>query len=71
MAKPDVKKFLEDPAFEEDRQLFGAFIEAHLTKKAAEAATKKAPENIFDRMFGVGKSEDDRPLLSRIFDPKA
>lgn len=59
--KPDLKTFLEDPAFQADRELLGGFVESLLTKKAEEAAKKKAeedaanPPSIFDIMFGRSK----------------
>lgn len=66
---PDVKKFLEDPKFAGDREVFSAFIEHELERRAELASKKAAPENIFDRIFGVGvKKNDDRTLLQRIFD---
>lgn len=60
--RPDAKRFLTDPEFAEDRNLFGAFVEDFLLKKE-EAAKKKreeenaaaGDENIFDRMFGGRK----------------
>lgn len=56
--KPDLKTFLEDPAFQTDRELLGGFVEHLLTKKAEEAAKKRAeeeaanPPSIFDKLFG-------------------
>lgn len=56
--RPDLKTFLEDPAFQSDRELFGGFVEHFLTQKE-EAARKKReadeianPPSIFDRIFG-------------------
>ena len=56
--KPDLKTFLEDPAFQSDRELLGGFMEHLLTKKAEEARKKKDdedklnPPSIFDQLFG-------------------
>lgn len=56
--KPDLQTFLTDPAFQADRELLGGFVQDFLTKKAEEAAKKKAeeeaqnPPSIFDRLFG-------------------
>lgn len=61
--RPDVKKFLEDPAFAEDRALMAGFLEHELTRRAQEAKAKKKPENIFDMLFGVGASDDDSPSI--------
>jgi hypothetical protein len=56
--RPDLKTFLEDPAFQHDRELFGGFVEHFLQKKAEEARKKAEEENaanppsIFDQLFG-------------------
>lgn len=55
--KPDLEKFLTDPAFEEDRKFFfGMFDKFFDAKMQAEAEKKKAqePDNIFDKWFGGG-----------------
>lgn len=56
--RPDLQKLLNDPAFQEDRELFEGVIENFLTRKAEEARKKKEiedaenPQSIFDRIFG-------------------
>lgn len=56
--RPDLKKFLSDPSFQGDRELFEGVIENYLTKKAEEAKKKREdeeklnPPSIFDRLFG-------------------
>ncbi len=58
MPKPDLQKFLNDPAFTEDRNFLEGVITATLEKKAAEAKKKKEederanPPSIFDQLFG-------------------
>jgi hypothetical protein len=58
MPKPDLQKFLTDPAFSEDRNFLEGVITATLEKKAEEARKKKEaedaanPPSIFDRLFG-------------------
>lgn len=61
--RPDAKKFLEDPAFQGERELLSAFMEAELTRRATEAKAKKKPENIFDALFGVGGDGEESPSI--------
>lgn len=56
-ARPDLKKFLIDPEFKEDRDFLEGFVTDLLTRKQAEAeAAKKLsddakPKSIFDVLF--------------------
>lgn len=64
--RPDVKKFLEDPAHQGDRELMFGVIEAFLEKKSKEAKEKETQEgeyatNIFDEMFGGKKRKPVTP----------
>lgn len=57
--KPNIEKFLADPAFQSDRDLFNGLIDARLKHHAEEAekARKAREENestsIFDKWFGA------------------
>jgi len=56
--RPDLEKFMQDPAFQGDRDFFFGLFDKWAEKKAAEAAAKKAaeePDNIFDSLFGGSK----------------
>lgn len=59
--KPDLQKFLSDPAFQGDRDLIFGCIDARLQHHAAEAekrANENAAVNIFDFLFaGVRREE--------------
>jgi hypothetical protein len=53
--KPDLAKFLADPAFQGDRDLMFGVIDARLKHHAEEAqrrAEENKPKNIFDVLFG-------------------
>lgn len=67
---PDVKKFIEDPAFQGDRDLFDGYLEHALAKRAAEvkarAEKKEAPVSIFDALFGYKGPQSEEP--ESIFD---
>jgi hypothetical protein len=59
-ALPDIKKFLEDPAHENDRGFFEAIYKHFRAKEIAEETARKEAEatqneNVFDRLFGAGK----------------
>lgn len=57
-ALPDIKKFLEDPAHENDRGFFEAIYKHFRAKEIAEETARKeteaASDNVFDRYFGGG-----------------
>jgi len=55
--KPDLEKFLTDPAFQTDREFLDGYFEKFLERKEAEAKKKKESEEeaeltIFDKLFG-------------------
>ena len=55
--KPDVEKFLNDPAFQGDRALFTALIDKRIAElRALEEKQRQeqeaSEETIFDRWFG-------------------
>ena len=72
MPKPNLEKFLTDPAFAEDRELFAGYIDHHVTTRAKQAAEKQAAkkpaENIWDKLFGVGAQTDESEnIFDRLF----
>lgn len=59
MPRPDLQKFLTDPEFQADRELFEGTIENYLKKKKAEHdAANPEPDNIFDAIFGSKKQNN-------------
>lgn len=57
--RPDLTKFLNDPAFSGDRDLMFGVIDERLKFHAAEAEKRRAenaPVSIFDKLFGGGQS---------------
>lgn len=53
--RPDITKFLNDPAFSADKELMFGVIDARLQHHAQEAEKRKKenePASIFDVLFG-------------------
>lgn len=61
---PDLKKFIEDPSFQTDRDLIRGYMTHVLTEEQAAVNARRekgeAPVSVFDTLFGwFGKKADD------------
>lgn len=69
--KPDLKTFLEDPAFQGDRDLLDGYIDHKLQREAAAVAQrrekKEKPAGIFDALFGY-RGPDENSESENVFD---